>query len=203
MRIGIDFDNTLACYDELFLRLAEEAGLVQGGDRRSQKEIRELARRSKEGDLAWQRLQGLAYGPRIAEARPATGALEFLWRCSDLKISIRIISHKTEYAGHDPTRTPLRPAAIAWLESNGFLGVRTGLTAGSIRFGATRSEKIALIRKEGCTHFIDDLQETFQEPDFPRTVAGFLYAPTPVPPPRPGVKVVGSWRELAQELLHG
>jgi len=201
--IGIDFDNTLICYDGVFLRLAREAGLV-GPEALQQKAVREAARQSQEGDIAWQRLQGQAYGPRIREAEPAAGALEFLIRCHQLGIPSWIISHKTQYASIDPTDTDLRQAARAWMELHGFLAPATGLGPERLRFGATRQEKIAHIRATGCTHFIDDLEETFREPDFPAGVQGILYVPGEgrIPNDLPHLWVARSWPEISARILH-
>jgi len=193
--IGIDLDNTLICYDQVFQLLAAEAGLAAGGG--GQKAIRDAARLSPEGDVAWQKMQGAAYGPRIREARPAQGALAFLARCGQEHIPIRIISHKTEFAAQDRARTNLRQAALDWLADNGFF--RPGLALGpeNCWFADTRQEKIARIVADGCSHFIDDLEETFREPSFPPRVRGILYAPAGPPASRPaGILVADSWGEI-------
>lgn len=203
--IGLDFDNTVICYDEVFQRLAVEAGLVPAGADHGQKAIREAARRSPEGDLAWQRLQGQAYGPRILEARPAEGVLAFLARCREAAVEVHIISHKTEYASVDPTRTPLREAARRWLADHGFLSPATGLGPTSFHCGGTRAEKVALIRACGCTCFVDDLVETFREATFPASVQAILYAPgeAEAPADLPGLRVARSWAQVGAWVLGG
>jgi hypothetical protein len=203
MLIGIDLDNTLICYESLFQCLAVEAGLVEPSAPGTRESIRAAARRSPEGDIAWQKLQGLAYGPRIGEARPAEGALVFLAACARLGIPVRVISHKNEWAAQDPSRTHLRRAALDWLEARGFFSDGL-LLPGHCRFGATRREKIAHIVAEGCTHFIDDLPETFLDPGFPAGVAGILYAPGGAPPAvPPGVRPLASWAAITDLLLPG
>jgi len=194
MVIGIDFDNTLITYDAVFRRLALEAGLIGPGTPADKKAIRDAVRASH-GDLAWQALQGQAYGPRIGEAEPAPGARAFLADCLKRGLAPVVISHKTDYASVDPTRTPLRRAALGWLEARGFMPLE-------VRFGATRAEKLAHIRAAGCTHFIDDLEETFLEPDFPAQVQGILYAPGSAACELPaGVLVARSWPEIGRRLL--
>lgn len=200
--IGIDFDNTVICYDAVFHRLAVEAGLAGPDSPRRQKLVRDAARNSLDGDLAWQRLQGQAYGPRIHEANPAEGALAFLERCRRAGWEAHIISHKTRFASIDPTGTDLQLAAQAWLAENGFFSEATGLDARSFHCGATRQEKIALIRAFGCTHFIDDLVETFREEAFPRGVQAILYAPgNDLAPEAEGdFWVARSWPEIGERL---
>jgi hypothetical protein len=203
MVIGIDLDNTLICYEDVFWRLAEEAGLLAGGVPVSQKAVREIARRSPEGDIAWQRLQGLAYGPRIGDAQLAPGALAFLDRCRAAAIPVGVVSHKTRFAAQDPTRTDLRRAALEWMEEQGLFGPGTGLEPKHCHFADTRKEKIAQMVALGCTHFIDDLLETFREPTFPVQMRAILYAPgsddgLPVPA---AVRKVRSWTEIEHLVL--
>jgi hypothetical protein len=197
MVLGIDFDNTLISYDALFHGLAVEAGLIAPGPTLGKPALRDAVRRTPHGEHAWQALQGLAYGPRIRDAEPAPGAQAFLAACREKAIRTLVISHKSEFAAVDPTRTPMRAAALGWLEAHGFLPLE-------VRFGATRGEKLAHIREAGCTHFIDDLPETFLEPDFPRGVQGILYAPGGEPgPDLPFLTVARSWAEIGDRLLHG
>jgi hypothetical protein len=183
MVIGVDFDNTLVSYDELFARLA---GLNLTGKKAIRDQVRQL-----HGDIAWQKLQGIAYGPRMAEAQLIEGVPEFFAACRQRGLPVQIISHKTEFAGYDDTKTNLRQAALAWLKAH-------GLPAAT--FGSTRAEKIAAIQRAGCTVFIDDLEETFLEPDFPAHVTKILFAPhghAPVP----GVRVCKTWREILEYIL--
>ena len=72
MRIGIDFDNTIVCYDEIFHRLAVERGLIGPDAPRGKSMVRDALRRSGR-EAEWTRLQGEAYGPRIGEAEVEVG----------------------------------------------------------------------------------------------------------------------------------
>lgn len=204
MIVGIDFDNTLIGYDEIFYQLAQEAGLVPAGAAAHKASVREAARRSPEGDIAWQRLQSEAYGPRITEALPTAGALAFVQACAARGIPVYVISHKTPFAAQDTTGTNLQEAALGWLQTHGFFSEATGLTPVRCRFGNTRAEKIAHIRNLGCTHFIDDLEETFRDPGFPSDVHGFLYSPWGTPESDlPGITLAPSWDALQQRILGG
>jgi hypothetical protein len=89
-----------------------------------------------------------------------------------------VISHKTQYASTDRDKKhDLRQKAMEWMEANQFFSEQgLGLKRDQVFFEETRSDKIARIRELGCTHFIDDLEETFAEPDFPR-IEKFLFAP--------------------------
>ena len=55
MRIGIDFDNTLVCYDRLFHRAALDAGLIPAQVAQSKNAVRDFLR--KDGrEPAWTEL---------------------------------------------------------------------------------------------------------------------------------------------------
>jgi len=73
-RIGVDFDNTLIDYDEVFRALACERGLVDPGFRGGKDAVRRVIRGLPDGEEAWQRLQGTAYGTGIGRAGMFDGA---------------------------------------------------------------------------------------------------------------------------------
>ena len=68
-------------------------------------------------------------------------------------------------------------------------------------FHSTRQDKIKRIRNLDCTHFIDDLEETFLEESFPEKVEKILFDPHGQYSPRPGVKICSSWQEIKRLLL--
>lgn len=175
MRIGVDFDNTLISYDSLLRTLAAERGLDPA--LRGKRAIRDALRASPEGDIAWQRVQGELYGPRLSEAEPMPGALDFLARCRDRGDDVFIVSHKTAFAGYDPTRTPLRDAATAWMRRQGFFD-RFGLSESHVFYESTRREKVARISALDLDAFIDDLEEVFEEPGYPADVRAILFDTT-------------------------
>lgn len=203
MVIGVDFDNTLICYDQAFHQVALAEGLIPAGIPATKRAVRDTVRRGSGGDLNWQRLQLQVYGPRIRQSRPAPGARAFLDRCRREGIPVFIISHKTECASLDPGGASLRQAALDWLEAEAFFS-GTGLTPRSVRFGATRAEKLDHIRQAGCTHFIDDLEEVFREPAFPTGVQGILYAPDrELLADLPGVALARSWPDVSDRIFGG
>jgi len=195
--IGVDFDNTLVSYDALLQSLARQRGWLPDGTNPSKKEIRDFIRRLPEGEQQWQRLQAVAYGPRIAEAQLADGVEEFFECCKRRPAKVYIVSHKTEFANYDESGTNLRTAALAWMADHRFFAPDGfGLTPEAVYFGATRQEKLAHIEALGCTHFIDDLEETFLEDRFPRGVEKILYAPQRPGDAPPGVRMAESWGQI-------
>src|SRR5262245_38498792 len=115
MRIGIDFDNTLVCYDQLFWALARERGAIDDAIPRRKEAVRDDLRRRGFEPL-WTELQGVAYGSRILEAAPFPGAIEALAEFRRRGWRTFVISHKTQtpYAG---PMYDLHAAAMQWLSA--------------------------------------------------------------------------------------
>jgi hypothetical protein len=88
-------------------------------------------------------------------------------------------------------------AARDWLDAHGFFDAqRVGFSPASVFFETTRQEKIGKIAGLGCTHFIDDLEETFREETFPVNVEKILFATQPSAAVPPGAKVMRHWQEI-------
>jgi hypothetical protein len=176
--IGIDFDNTLVSYDELMYRAAVERGLVGADVGIGKRAVRDRIRLGAGGEIEWQKLQALVYGPLMPQARLIAGAGEFIRTCRGRGVDVYVVSHKTEFAGYDETGTNLRAAALSWMEARGFFE-SDGLSfnRAQVYFESTREAKIERIRSLRCTHFIDDLEEVFLEQEFPPDVRKLWYAP--------------------------
>lgn len=195
MVLGIDFDNTIVRYDDLFHRVAVERGWVPPDLRPRKNDIRDFLRRQGRED-DWTALQGYIYGPRMAEAQPFPGVNEFFAHARRQCIPIHIISHKTRTPAVGPAYD-LHRSARDWLTLQGFFDpARVGLPPGHVFFGGTRPEKIRHIRDTGCTHFIDDLEETFLEESFPSGVERILFGHEEAPAGLPGIKAVKDWPQL-------
>jgi hypothetical protein len=191
MRIGIDFDNTIASYDRAMHHWAVERGLIPPSLARNKKVIRDAIRALEDGESKWRSLQVYCYGPGMPEAQPTLGVKQFLADCRSRKIPVWVVSHKTEEANFGPPNVKLREAAMSWLEVQGFLDTPvSGLDAGRIFFEDTRQAKIQRICQLELTHFIDDLEETFLEDSFPANVIQLLLATEPS-------SAVGNWRQHA------
>lgn len=180
IKLGIDLDNTLISYEELFQRVAAEEGLLPTSvDGRSGKtEVREVVRSLPNGQFQWERLQGLVYGARIKEARLIPGVRSFFRECMESQVPVCIVSHKTKAAHHDDTGIDLHRAAIEWMSENEFFSeLGMGLSQDRVFFEETLAGKLQRIQNLKCTHFIDDLEEVFADSGFPDGVTKILYNP--------------------------
>src|ERR1017187_138646 len=165
--IGVDFDNTIVCYDALFHRVARERGLVPADLPVNKSDVRNHLRSIGKEEV-WTEMQGCVYGARMAEAAPYPGVLEFFLACRRAGIPTCIISHKTRHPflgqPHD-----LHQAALLWLEQQGFFDpAQIGLSRSQVFLELTKQAKIQRIALCRCTHFIDDLPELLSEPGFPQ-----------------------------------
>lgn len=202
MRIGIDFDNTIAGYDGLFGALAMEAGLIEGPSAGGRIALRDGLRGRPGGEVAWQKLQAQAFGPRIDEAELMEGIANFFDVARRRQVSLFIVSHKSRRAAQDPAGVDLRCAAIRWMESHGFFAKGIGLSRRQVFFEPTRQCKVARIASLGLTHFVDDLDEVFVEPGFPAGVQPVLFRPTPGPGlGTAGWLVCDHWDRITEHVL--
>ncbi len=200
--VGVDLDNTIVSYDELLHRVAVEHSLINRSTRKSKRRIRDIIRELPHGDMKWQKLQALVYGPKMKEAELIKGVSKFFRLCKKNDAKVYIISHKTEFASYDKTKTNLRSAAIDWMEKNKFFKDKgLSLSKKDVYFEATRAGKISKIKELRCTHFIDDLEETFLEETFPKEVEKILYDPHQGHKHLVGAKVFASWDGINKYLF--
>jgi len=174
MHIGVDFDNTIVCYDALFHKVAREKNLIPAEVPVNKSDVRNYLRRVGNED-AWTEMQGYVYGARMAEAAPYPGVIEFFKAARAAGIPVSIISHKTR---HPFLGEPydLHQTATCWLEQQGFFdSERIGLPRNRAFFELTKQAKLERIAQCGCTHFIDDLPEFLGEPAFPENVQRILF----------------------------
>jgi hypothetical protein len=204
MRIGIDFDNTLCDYDQVFVASAKSRGLIEAGFTGSKQAVRDHIRRRLGGEIAWQRVQGHVYGAGIADALLFEGVGDFFALCRERGCEVFIVSHKTQFGHYDPSRVDLRQAALDWMGDHGFFDEdRFGLRRDRVFFENTRSGKLKRIRTLECSHFIDDLIEVFTDGGFPEDVAPILFsAALGAASELPGVKVCPSWRYIADTIFN-
>jgi hypothetical protein len=200
MLIGVDFDNTIVCYNRLFHRLALERGWIPAQLAADKSSIRDYLRgEDREDD--WTLLQGIAYGSRIGEAAACPGVEAFFTQCRARRIPVCIISHKTRHPYRGP-RFDLHEAARGWLRSHRFVGdTSIGLPENRVFLEETKQQKLARIAADGCTHFIDDLPEFLLDADFPSGVTRILFDPADRYAEMEGLVRFTSWQAVQDHFF--
>jgi len=176
LRIGIDFDNTIICYNGIFHKVALEKKLITQELSSNKMEVRNYLRKIGKED-EWTKLQGEVYGLHLKNAKPFPGVKEFFLYCKQQDISLYIISHKTRYPYIGP-EYDLHKAAYNWLNFQGFSDSgKTEFSDKNIFFELTKSDKMKRILEMKCNYFIDDLPEFLCEKNFPSFTNRILFDP--------------------------
>lgn len=198
LRIGLDFDNTIANYDLAFSKVAELLDLKTTATNKSEVKRDLLSREN--GDFLWQKVQGLTYGRFIHLAEVHAGFFEFASRALSLGHQLVIVSHKTEFGHFDESHTPLRAAALQWLHEKRIVGESSAqIKPQEVYFCLTQDEKILKINDLKLDIFIDDLEEVFDNRLLASTVRQILFSTNS----RENSKYEChfSWREISQATL--
>lgn len=173
MRIGLDFDNTIACYDSAIAKLAEEMFELPDLVPRTKLGVRDYLR-VQDREIEWTIFQGELYGPGMRYAQAYEGAIETMLELNALGHDLFIVSHRSKkpYAGPP---YDLHAAARAWLkevvQSHGLF------TNDQVFFLESRDQKVQMIKELSCEIFLDDLPEVLEATDFPITTRGILFSP--------------------------
>ena len=191
MKIGIDFDNTIVCYDQAFYQAALEKGLLRE-EFFSPKKIRCALKNYLKPDV-WTELQGSVYGPYIRFAKLFPEVETFFKCCFSKGISLYVISHKTARPFKGPAYS-LRSAAKKWISQYPFFSYA------EIFFESTIEKKIKRINSLECDVFIDDLTQVLLRDDFPKKVQRILFDPDKLCPANASYQQASSWVQILEIL---
>ena len=202
LNIGVDFDNTIADYDLVFEEVAVDMGFLGGRNFLSKADVKNAIISQKDGDINWQRLQGQIYGKYMHKAKVFPGFTEFLLLAKIKGFTISVVSHKSEFGHFDDNKISLRSEALKWIIHNKLIETDLfKLQKKDIYFEATREEKIQRIITLGCNFFVDDLEEVFNEKNFPVEINKFLFDPLDKKINSKNFVTINSWRSLTKLIL--
>ena len=156
-KLGLDFDNTLIDYDEVFFQLALEKNLIPPSINKDKKSVRKFFIDNNIED-EFINLQGEVYGLKVLEAKQSLGMFEALRSLKNDNYELIIVSHKTKYP-YSGKKYDLHKAASNWLEVNKFFD-QNGLAMKreNVYFEITKEDKISRIEQLDISFYIDDLQ---------------------------------------------
>jgi hypothetical protein len=176
MRIGIDFDNTIACYDGVFHAAALERGLIPSDLGRDKNCVRDHLNGSGRKD-DFTELQGYVYGTRMDLVSPYPGFAEFVAGARKAGHDLFIVSHKTKHPILGPQHD-MHAAARGFLADRGLMGSGAAQIAPDrVFFELTKEEKVARAKTLACAVFIDDLPEILAMSGFPVGMHKVLFDP--------------------------
>ena len=176
MRIGIDFDNTIACYDGVFHMAAIERGLIPADLPSDKNSVRDYLNGQGRKD-EFTELQGYIYGARMDLASVYPGFHAFVTAARAAGHDVYIVSHKTRFPILGP-RHDMHLAARDFLAQRGLVGPGPDRVASeNVFFELTNEEKVARVAAIGCQVFIDDLPEIFSLQRFSERMRGILFDP--------------------------
>ena len=205
MRIGIDFDNTIACYDGVFHATALERGLIGPDLARDKTSVREYLNGSGRND-AFTELQGHVYGARMDLVVPYAGACEFIAAAVQAGHDVFIVSHKTAHPLRGP-KHDLHAAARGFLATRAIAGVGGTIPEDRVHFELTKDTKQARATTLGVDVFIDDLPEILAMAGWPDGMRRLLFDPDArFPNGNWGAECFerfGSWADIHRALLDG
>ena len=198
LRIGLDFDNTIANYESAFSKVAVLLEIKTTATTKSEVKRDLLSREN--GDFLWQKVQGLTYGRYIHLAELYSGLLEFVFRARSLGHQLFIVSHKTEFGHFDESHTPLRTAALQWLQTKRIVGdLPAQIKPQEVYFCQTQDEKILKINDLKLDVFIDDLEEIVESQLLSLAVRRILFSTNSEV--NSEYECHFSWREISQATL--
>lgn len=198
IKLGLDFDNTIVCYDAAIALLAEELFDLPPEVPRTKLGLRDHLRGAGR-EREWTAFQGELYGPGMRHAKPFEGAIETMLQLVAAGHELVIVSHRSRrpYAGepHD-----LHAAARGWVAERLQITGLFAADSGSVNFLETRQEKVARIAELSCQAFLDDLPEVLGDSGFPASAAGILFDTSGESPLQEGQRRISAWPELSQLL---
>jgi len=194
MRIGLDFDNTIVCYDNAIARWADELFHLPEEVPRTKLGQRDYL--SSEGrESEWTAFQGELYGPGMGYAQPFEGAITTMQQLKADGHNLTIVSHRSRfpYAGR---RYDLHQAAQEWIATRLEIEGISPTNSNSVHFMESRQDKLAKIAETDCTVFLDDLPEVLEAPGFPSLTVGILFSPNNYCTQVDGQLTISNWKQL-------
>ena len=150
INIVIDLDNTVAIYDDLILEICNDLKVGIPEACKSKLSISNYLKSSDRNDL-WTEIQGICYGPKMYQAKVATGFRKYAEFLKKSNCRLTLVSHKTQFPASG-LEVDLRLAARSWIDQN-LYGVFD-----TIYFENTLISKVSRIKKIDPRLLVDDLE---------------------------------------------
>ena len=176
MRVGIDIDNTIICYDGVFANVARMLGHdIDAGS--SKAETKDWFH-SREMYDEFTELQGLIYGTYLGHASLYDGFKTFLNQANRIGCTVFIVSHKTQYPLIG-SKVDLHEAASMFLSEQGIIksGSSGFVPSDQLFYETSLDDKIEKISDLQLDYFIDDLSDVIDHDNFPESTHAIQFVP--------------------------
>ena len=197
MIIGLDFDNTIVCYDEAIKQLAKEVPSLPPTTPKTKLGIRDFLR-EQDRETEWTEFQGKLYGPGMVDAQPFPAALEMIGAMQKAGHTTIIISHRSKHPYLGP-KYDLHESARQWIEKNLVIEGDALISERDIHLNETKDAKVALVASLKCDVFIDDLVEILTHASFPPSTKKLWFSPGGTPDKNDlpqNIRMIKHWNEL-------
>ena len=198
MKIGIDFDNTIVCYDGVFHEAALQRGLIPDNLPLSKNSVRNFMNQNGNKE-EFTKLQGYVYGRCMGLVKFYPGFIDFAFKAISKRNELFIISHKTRYPILGP-RYDMHAAAMQCIEDHGLFS-QTGFLRENVFFEEKKENKIARLKDVNVNVFIDDLPEILSMPGFPVGCRRILFDPYFHHNEKQNFEKSTNWHDLAGVLF--
>ena len=200
MRVGIDIDNTIICYDGVFATVARMLGHdIDAGS--SKAETKDWFH-SREMYDEFTELQGLIYGTYLGHASLYDGFKTFLNQANRIGCTVFIVSHKTRYPLIGD-KVDLHEAASIFLSEQGIIksGSSGFVPSDQLFYETSLDDKIEKISDLQLDYFIDDLSDVIDHDNFPESTHAIHFVPgAGIEFTRAGMRL-GSWQNICDFIL--
>ena len=200
MRVGIDVDNTIICYDKAFASLANKKGF----DVPSSASKQEVKAWFHQQDLheEFTILQGQVYGKFISMAHIFEGVLHFIADASIQNHQLYLVSHKTKYPIKGE-QVDLHEAAINFLSQQNIVCDQKPIAIpfDNVYFEQTLESKVQKIADLNLDFFIDDLLVVLTHEKFPETSRPIWFSSETACNKNPQIQRCKSWVSINDKLL--
>ena len=200
MRVGIDIDNTIICYDKAFASLAKKTGF----------DVPPSA--SKQEVKAWFHqhglheeftiLQGQIYGKFISMAHIFEGVPHFIADAIRQRHQLFLVSHKTKYPIKGD-QVDLHEAAINFLSQQNIVCDQkpNAIPFDHVYFEQTLESKVQKIADLNLDFFIDDLLVVLTHEKFPETSRPIWFSSETACNNNPQIQRCKSWVSINDKIL--
>jgi len=197
MIIGLDFDNTIVCYDEAIEQLATEVPSLPPTTPKTKLGIRDYLR-EQDRETEWTEFQGKLYGPGMVHARPFPAALEIIGAMQNAGHTTVIVSHRSKHPYLGP-KYDLHDSARQWIKKNLVIEGNALISEHDIHLNETKDAKVELIASLQCDVFIDDLVDILTHVSFPPSTEKLWFSPGALPHKHDlpqNIRMIKHWNEL-------